>query len=1098
MGSRISTSIRQRRAPSGSGPKRGFALILTLTLLAFVVLLLVGLATYTRVETSIAGNMQQQAQARENALLALNVALGKLQEHAGPDTRVTATAEHFAGTDAQKRHYTGVWPSDPAATTTPLAPFVWLASGVAEPGNGVDKITARIESTAPQVIMVGAKSDGSTAANATVVELQDIRVPGVPGQTGSGTPIGRYAWWVGDQGVKAPVAVPDNTDAIAFAPYDSAELRSRVRQQLAIGAGAADATSGEPVFEPRDSNNAPLVANQKIVATNQLAFVRSGSNAQLGLGTLQRYFHTWSPNNFSVLADSRRGGLRQDLSLEPTLLGSAFAAWANPAGYMEKFKPDPVPEPAAGEAAPAPAPTIGPTILPAYSEDPIRRRYIMTPHLFDANGSHQVAPVLTYFLLSFNVRAQPTAGGSPASTPQPLEVRARWMVSLWNPYTSSLVPENLRVEISRLPRVVEIINDSPTNAGTVGTFSLSSPTSPFGSPFKISLPWDSTNLPTDVPVEDRMSWLPGRVYTWRSEELSKSDNAPAGGFASEFYSRELSNGGAGVVRSLNFPDVDGDDECHLKITGSDTLLVTLYVVRPDGDVPLATFTSAQFVDAFDTTPKPIGEFGYQFSYVFRLAESIDSSNTLGAWLTAPGRDPRRRGLQAEAFVVESDGNNPAAYPNYSTISKPDRLLDRASNAWSYNEDTPIFELPRSPILSLGALQHFRMIGQRPFMIGNSWGVNAELNNIRLGELFDRFYFSGLVEGVVPATTAAGDLVLPNPLLKPLRKPDLTKVTIDDVRALMNPPATTTTDADGNVVTIPGGPASSYSSKFFLQGGAFNLNSTNPAAWAAVLRGVRFPTDASAFRYLDADPLTGTAADDAVATSPPSGNAQFFRFSQSAQETYKAEPGQAETGGDPAAPSPANTHLFRRGMRTLTAPQVAALAGKIADFVKTKHASTDAALGGPFRSLEEFLSPSTLFAGVDADGNPLAPRSVLEAAIADANINVDENGLPIEFSSQFLTQADIMTALAPILFPRSDTFVIRTHGQSLNPATGAVEGRAWCEAIVQRVPEYFDPSIPAETAPAEFDDEATEAEKLNKLYGRRFKVVSFRWLTRSDI
>ena len=94
----------------------------------------------------------------------------------------------------------------------------------------------------------------------------------------------------------------------------------------------------------------------------------------------------------------------------------------------------------------------------------------------------------------------------------------------------------------------------------------------------------------------------------------------------------------------------------------------------------------------------------------------------------------------------------------------------------------------------------------------------------------------------------------------------------------------------------------------------------------------------------------------------------------------------------------------------------------------------------------------------------------------------------------------MTALAPVLFPRSDTLVIRTYGEVVNPATSATEGRAWCEAIVQRVPEYldrkdddFDPTGDfAETAPADLSSD------LNKLNGRRFKVVSFRWLTRSDI
>ena len=50
-----------------TAPRRGFALLIVVTLLAFIVVLLVGLAAYTRIETSVAGNTQRQAQAREGA-----------------------------------------------------------------------------------------------------------------------------------------------------------------------------------------------------------------------------------------------------------------------------------------------------------------------------------------------------------------------------------------------------------------------------------------------------------------------------------------------------------------------------------------------------------------------------------------------------------------------------------------------------------------------------------------------------------------------------------------------------------------------------------------------------------------------------------------------------------------------------------------------------------------------------------------------------------------------------------------------------------------------------------------------------------------------
>ncbi|HSH93512.1 MAG TPA: hypothetical protein VK968_05160, partial [Roseimicrobium sp.] len=82
--------------------QRGFALLITITLLAFLVLLLVSLASLTRVETQVAGNNQQLAQARQNALMALNIALGQLQKATGPDQRVTATADLAGNTNGAR------------------------------------------------------------------------------------------------------------------------------------------------------------------------------------------------------------------------------------------------------------------------------------------------------------------------------------------------------------------------------------------------------------------------------------------------------------------------------------------------------------------------------------------------------------------------------------------------------------------------------------------------------------------------------------------------------------------------------------------------------------------------------------------------------------------------------------------------------------------------------------------------------------------------------------------------------------------------------------------------------------------------------------
>lgn len=89
--------IRSRRRDKAA---RGFALLVTITLVAFLVLVLLSLATLTRVETRVAGNAQTIAAARQNALVGLQIALGELQKYAGPDQRVTAPATTvFPGKD---------------------------------------------------------------------------------------------------------------------------------------------------------------------------------------------------------------------------------------------------------------------------------------------------------------------------------------------------------------------------------------------------------------------------------------------------------------------------------------------------------------------------------------------------------------------------------------------------------------------------------------------------------------------------------------------------------------------------------------------------------------------------------------------------------------------------------------------------------------------------------------------------------------------------------------------------------------------------------------------------------------------------------------
>jgi hypothetical protein len=90
---------------------------------------------------------------------------------------------------------------------------------------------------------------------------------------------------------------------------------------------------------------------------------------------------------------------------------------------------------------------------------------------------------------------------------------------------------------------------------------------------------------------------------------------------------------------------------------------------------------------------------------------------------------------------------------------------------------------------------------------------------------------------------------------------------------------------------------------------------------------------------------------------------------------------------------------------------------------------------------------------------------------------------------FLSQGALLTALGSQITVRGDTFLIRTYGDSRD-AGGTLQAKAWCEAVVQRTPEYVDPANPPEAF--------ASLTPANKAFGRKFNIVSFRWLSPNEI
>ena len=250
--------------------------------------------------------------------------------------------------------------------------------------------------------------------------------------------------------------------------------------------------------------------------------------------------------------------------------------------------------------------------------------------------------------------------------------------------------------------------------------------------------------------------------------------------------------------------------------------------------------------------------------------------------------------------------------------------------------------------------------------------------------------------------------------------------------------------------------------FTLDGG-FNVNSTQVDAWEALLlssAGVRGDADQVSFPRIYN--LSGTA------------------------------------DGSSAARSEAWT-----GQRMLNRGEVRKLAESIVAEVR---------LRGPFLSLSDFVNRRLV-------NDETGRMGALEAALNKSGVNAgftsnfplnNREKLPdyrhmdnikdptrLEQTSKpdssawgalgFVTQADLLQALGPVLAARSDTFVVRSYGNALDK-DGKVIAEAWCEAVVQRTPEPLSP-----------DESGINPDtRLPVDFGRRFEVKRFRWLHRDEV
>ena len=155
----------RRLHPQTQASKKGFALVVSLSLMSFVLLLILSIATMTRVETSVSQTSLTQLHAQQQALLGLQLALGELQKSTGPDQRVSAPADLLTGTDQSRANVVGVWSSKDQDNDS-ISPadrlLNWLTSDARDPNGTLtnDYNTGGMPTEGAQdtVVLVGTNS----------------------------------------------------------------------------------------------------------------------------------------------------------------------------------------------------------------------------------------------------------------------------------------------------------------------------------------------------------------------------------------------------------------------------------------------------------------------------------------------------------------------------------------------------------------------------------------------------------------------------------------------------------------------------------------------------------------------------------------------------------------------------------------------------------------------------------------------------------------------------------------------------------------------------------------------------------------------------
>lgn len=1165
-------------APPVFSKNRGFALIVTLSLMILLTVIAVGLLSLSSVtlRASTLSSARQTAQA--NARMALMLAIGQLQAYAGADQRITATADIAAGaggiavadsaapangnsldnrskglSSVQRgtRYWTGVWKNRDQPnliyTRTPAPQQLqWLVSGNETAPNTFTPATSTcglkadgsVGDSKTAVVLVGAKTAGNKTSDPSYyvsAPLVDIFGSG----TSATKKTGRYGWWVGDEGVKAKINL--------VAPYKANEVATY--QNFSSQRSGWEVVNGFQNYPlPGSAGNASL---DRVVDLPQVSLVDSGA-----IPTSSLSFHSATTDSFGVLADVLQGGLRLDLDsyLRQTLPSTAPAKYPNGIVATKNIIP--------ASAAPV---IKGPkwTALKDFSEFTTNNMTagVLTTKAATSDSTVAIAPSIIELRLLLGAKLVPVPAVADQYKVYPC---AKIAVTIANPYAYPLkwtggldieiknaLPNN-NIPMSRIWPASGQPAYIPKNASEPAVFNntifrIPAGTLPAGGAIAYTL---------GSPLTRPAGSVGQMVVNLVALAGSGSDAQNYKNVIMLEHTSTNSVAGAGkITMDVREDTVTSQINVEMRPAGSASILRKLERFELDNAefvptqrvfVSTATANAGTVADAKDaktfTEPFPLQLYNFQLSQPgVDYASLLPSPSDLGLRCSTL-RTYADFNMQATRFrkpitsynpppffmsIANSKAYLPFTAPGGQTGADFSKNLAIAPVRWGRSnagsEKTILFcpPPPGEPIVSLAQLQHadltaddiYASVGHQP---GNAFGNSyASPFVTREKSVLNRADFQ-----ITSYDTAAS-----------------TQTNYYDISYLLNAsvwdtyfcstiPATASTaplnqkivklePADESTELHEGDKASSR----LLVNGAFNINSTSKDAWKAFLAGskhLKHPADTSGSSGDAIFPRS--LAQTSSSETPPSGNDEdsFSGYRRLNDDQIDALAEEITKQVRLRGPFVSLSHFVNRALVPLITNKDLGRSGALQSAIDlsganikpdgSKSVFADVALAedkvvlkavgsGPSADLTgsavSNFQPTSIWPSTSRDKNPGAVASIL----ADTKILTDpayrpEQGYRSTGIPGWLTQADVLQVIGPSITARSDTFKIRAYGETLD-ASGNVIARAWCEASVQRVPQYVD----SVDKPYERD---TDLETVNKTFGRKFNLVSFRWLSPDEI